>query len=261
MEILIIGLIIFVILEANSVVNSNKFIKDNEDYFNFLQEKDYEFFVISKYGEDVDAHVLFMKRLKTGFAVMIVFFFMFISNLNYINLALTLGVGFAIYKVPYFQLKRYYQNHLHEIDMLLPYYLKSLEILIQHYTVPVALGKSINDAPEMFKPGLEQLIAKINAGDSTVDPYMDFAKQYPVRDSMRMMRLLYRLSLGSGEHKHEQLIMFARNISSLQSKSRDTKYKNRLHKMENMTMIMLVVTGGAGMLLMLLSMLLIFTSL
>lgn len=41
------------------------------------------------------------------------------------------------------------------------------------------------------------MIAKIESGDSSIDPYMDFAKEYPVRDSMRMMRLLYRLGLES----------------------------------------------------------------
>ena len=64
---------------------------------------------------------------------------------------------------------------------MLPYYLKGLEILIQHYTVPVALARSIDTAPDVFKPGLQRLISKIEAGDSSVDPYMDFAKEYPVR--------------------------------------------------------------------------------
>ena len=89
---------------------------------------------------------------------------------------------------------------------MLPYYLKSLEILIQHYTVPVAIGKSIGDAPDIFKPGLRRMIDRINSGDSSVDPYMEFANNYPVRDSMRMMRLLYRLGIGSQERKQERLI-------------------------------------------------------
>lgn len=253
MEILIIGLIIFVILESNNVISSNRFVQDNEKYFELLKEKDYEFYLRSKYGDSIDVKILFMKRIKLAFAVMLVFFFMFITNLNYVNIGLTLIVGFLIYKIPYMQLKNYYKMHLHEIDMLLPYYLKSLEILVQHYTVPVALGKSIESAPDMFKSGLNELIAKINAGDMTVDPYMDFAKQYPVRDSMRMMRLLYRLSLGSVDHKQEQLLIFARNVSSLQSKTREVKYKERLRKMENKTMLMLVITGGGAMLLMLIS--------
>ena len=52
---------------------------------------------------------------------------------------------------------------------------------------------------------------------------MEFARKYPVRDSMRMMRLLYRLSLGRQERKQEQLLAFSRTISNLQQKARETK--------------------------------------
>ena len=93
------------------------------------------------------------------------------------------------------------------------------------------------------------MVARIEAGDSTVDPYMDFAKEYPVRDSMRMMRLLYRLSLGSQENKQEQLLMFSRTVSSLQNKSREQRYADRLGAMESKTMRMLFVTGGMSILI------------
>ena len=159
-----------------------------------------------------------------------------------------------MFKLPYMKLKKYYKSNLTSIDSMLPYYLKSLEILIQHYTVPVALAKSIETAPDIFKPGLKRLVHKIDEGISTVDPYMDFAKEYPVRDSMRMMRLLYRLGLGSQENKLEQLMMFSRTVSTLQNKARETKYKNRLETMENKTMMMLGVTGAGIIMLLLFSM-------
>ena len=120
--------------------------------------------------------------------------------------------------------------------------------------MPVALSKSIDSAPEIFKPGLQRLVGKIEAGDSSIEPYMDFAKEYPVRDSMRMMRLLYRLGLGSQERKEEQLMMFSRTISTLQNKSREQKYKERLDKMEGKTMVMLFVTGGGILVILLFSM-------
>ena len=160
----------------------------------------------------------------------------------------------------YRSLKTFYKKHLNEIDVMLPYYLKSLEILIQHYTVPVALGKSIPDAPEIFRPGLRKMIDRINSGDSSVDPYMEFANTYPVRDSMRMMRLLYRLGIGSQENKEERLMTFSRTVSSLQNKARETKYKARLDHMENQTMIMLVVTGIIVMFIILVSMMMIFSA-
>ena len=171
-----------------------------------------------------------------------------------ISIILSIVVGFVVFKMPYNSLRSFYKQHLHDIDVMLPYYLKGLEILVQHYTVPVALGKSIEDAPDIFKPGLRTLISRIDAGDSSIDPYMEFANTYPVRDSMRMMRLLYRLGIGSQEKKQERLLMFSRTVSNLQNKARETKYKERLNHMEGQTMYMLVATGGGVMVLILVSM-------
>ena len=201
-----------------------------------------------------------MRRIKLALLVTVALIFVFISQLNFINIVVSIAIGVFVFKFEYFSLKSYYKKHLNEVDSLLPYYLKGLEVLVQHYTVPVALARSIEDAPEVFKPGLKEMVAKIENGDSSIQPYVDFANRYPVRDSMRMMRLLYRLGLGEQEKKHQQLLSFSKSVSSLQEKSRQDKYKARLHKMENMTMVMLVCTGSAGMLLMLVAIMIMFVN-
>ena len=253
----IIGIILFFIVIYNRFVETNQFLKETQPIFKFLRESDYEFLLILKYGPDVDVDKEFGKRVRNGLIAIVIMIFIFLSNLQFIYVLFAVIVGFLIFKQPYTALRSYYKRNLHNINLMLPYYLKSLEILVQHYTVPVALSRSIEQAPEIFKPGLRSLVAKIEAGDMTVDPYMEFAKEYPVRDSMRMMRLLYRLSLGSQEKKQEQLMMFSRTVSSLQNKSREQKYAERLASMEQRTMIMLFVTGGGIMLLMLLSMMML----
>ncbi len=253
MEFIIIAAIFIYILEVNNRVSTRKFVKEAEPYFRFLMEDDYKFLLNVRYGGDVDVDELYGTRVRNGITATVAMAFIFISKLDLLYIAICLGVGYFIFKQPYMKLQKYYQRNLHYINLMLPYYLKSLEILIQHYTVPVALAKSILTAPDIFKRGLETLVQKINAGDSTVDPYMDFAKEYPVHDSMRMMRLLYRLGLGSQENKHQQLMMFSRTISSLQNKSRETKYKDRLEMMEKKTMLMLGCTGGGIMMIMLMA--------
>lgn len=259
-EVVVLGVILYFILEYNGSISTNKFIVDNSDIFIKLKEKDYDFYAKAKYGDSIDLQKLFNQRLRNGLLVMFMLFLVFIGDLSYINVLTAILGGYGVFKISYLQLKSYYKKHLHEIDLMLPYYLKNLEILVQHYTVPVALGKSMAEAPEIFRNGLRELIEKINAGDSTVNPYMDFAKTYPVRDSMRMMRLLYRLSLGSQERKQDQLLSFSRNISNLQQKARDTRYKARLEKMENTTRIMLVATAAGVMILLVISILSMFTT-
>jgi hypothetical protein len=256
MEFFILVAIVIFTLSYNNIFSVNKFVKDNEVYFKGLKEKDYEFFARSKYGDDILIEDLFQQRLKIGLIglVFTLFFFIFTSNMNFLNVVAAFILAFGLFKLNYISVKRYYKAHLEEIDVMLPYYLKSVEVLIQHYTIPVALGKSIDRAPEIFKDGLRDMVEKINAGDSTIDPYMEFAEQYPVRDSMRMMRLLYRLGIGAQEDKHEQLLLFSRTVSNLQNKARDHKYKERLKNMQSRTMYMLVVTGGGVIVLLVLSM-------
>lgn len=256
MEFIIIAAILIFILQYSEKISVRKFVGDTEPYFRTFMEEDYEFLLKIRYGNDVNVNELFGTRVRNGAVTLIVLIFVFVfSNPSFINFLLAVIIAFLIFKMPYKKLENYYKKNLHHIDQMLPYYLKSLEILIQHYTVPVAIRKSINTAPDVFVPGLKRLTERIEAGDSTVEPYMDFAKEYPVRDSMRMMRLLYRLGLGDQSNKQEQLIMFARTVSTLQNKAREQKYKERLEKMENKTMQMLFVTGGGILLLLLFSML------
>lgn len=254
-EIIILALIIFFVMSYNGNLSIKQLISDNYMLFRKLKEEDFDFYVRAKYGQNAAVEDVFSKRIRNGLLVMMVLLFFFIKDLSLLKVVIAVVGGFLIYKLDYFDLKSYYKKHIFYIDSMLPHYLKSIEILIQHYTVPVALGKSINDAPEIFKDGLQEMINEINSGDDSIDPYMNFAKKYPVRDSMRMMRLLYRLSLGRQDRKQEQMLMFSRTISNLQQKARETKYKTRLDKMESKTMSMLLSTGFGVMILLVLAVL------
>jgi len=248
-EVFALAVILFFGLNYTGKISANRFVSDNEVYFRKLKESDWDFYVKARYGDAANPDFLFNKRVKNGLIVIVMMLCFFISNLTYITVLFSVLLGFAVFKMTYMNMKSYYKKHLNEIDSMLPHYLKSLEILIQHYTVPVALGKSIQDAPSIFREGLQEMINQINSGDDTINPYMNFAKTYPVRDSMRMMRLLYRLSLGRQEHKQDQLLTFSKTISNLQQKARELKYKQRLEKMEGKTMKMLITTGLGVMVL------------
>ena len=254
MEFLIILIIIVFMFEYTGKIDSGKFFKEINPMFKGLKEDDYEFLSKMRYGDNINLEKMFSERVRNALIVLVGLIFIFIANLSFINILVAFIVSYLVFKQPYQNLRSYYNHNLYKINLMLPYYLKSLEILVQHYTVPVALARSIDSAPEIFKEGLRKLVDKIESGDSSVEPYMDFAKEYPVRDSMRMMRLLYRLGLGDQENKQEQLTMFSKTVSSLQNKSREQKYKDRLERMEKKTMVMLMGTGGGIMLLLMLSM-------
>lgn len=257
MHFVIVVIAVILIFVCNNLINPKSLLGQVNPVLKKLMEKDYEFLLRVKYkGADLDIGALFSKRIRDGILVtaFLIFFLAITGYLSYLFVLIACVIGFVIFKAPYFSLKGYYKARLHYMDSMLPYYLKSLEILVQHYTVPVALSRSIDTAPDIFKPGLRTLVSKIDEGDSSIQPYIDFANEYPVRDSMRMMRLLYRLGLGSNEDKHEQIMMFSRTVSSLQNKAREMKYKDRLESMEKRTMMMLFATGGGVLLVLFLSM-------
>lgn len=258
LEIILIVILLFIALLYSGTVSTKTFLNEEDGLVLLLKEKDYDFYVSVKYGEGMNTNKMFVSRITTAFYAMLAFTVILIGNLSLINVVCIILVGYLIFKMPYIQLKSYYKSYMHQVDLLLPYYLKNLEILCQNYTVPVAIARSIENAPPVFKQGLRELVAKIDAGDSSIQPYMDFAQEYPVRDSMRMMRLLYRLGLGAQENKYKQLLIFSKSVSSLQNKARELKYKQRLGVMEKKTMIMLVVTGGGTMVILVLSMLMMF---
>ncbi|MBE6150937.1 MAG: hypothetical protein E7162_03905 [Firmicutes bacterium] len=256
MEILIMACLVAFALIYTKTVDTNQFLEENDIYIKMLKEKDWDFYVSARYGDKKDPDELFRKRIKETFIFAMIILLLLVTKFSFINLVFFMVLIYVIYKSYYTNLRSYYKRYMSKIDQMLPYYLKGLEILCQNYTVPVALARSIEDAPEIFKPGLRVMVEKINNGDSSIQPYMDFANQYPVRDSMRMMRLLYRLGLGAQENKYQQLTMFSKSVSSLQNKAREDKYKQRLSVMEKKTMIMLVVTGGGTMIILVFAMLL-----
>ncbi len=252
-EVIIVAIIVFGIMTITGQISINQLISDNQILFMKLKEKDWDFLVRAKYGNNINPDILFNKRIKNALITMAIALAFLIKDLNAVKVLLIFVLGVFVFKTSYNDIKKYYQRHMAEIDSMLPHYLKNLEILIQHYTVPVAIGKSMAESPEIFKDGLQEMIDSINSGDDTIEPYMEFARKYPVRDSMRMMRLLYRLSLGRQERKQEQILTFSRSISSLQQKARETRYKNRLEKMEGKTMSMLITTGVGLMILLVLA--------
>ena len=80
-EIFLIGVIILFIFFYTGKINSSKFVSDNKDLFYLLKESDYDFLLYAKYGDKVyDPNQVFMKRIRNGVLVTVLFIFVFISD-------------------------------------------------------------------------------------------------------------------------------------------------------------------------------------
>ena len=96
-EILIVAVVLGFIFVYNGWINIGKFIDDNNDIFMMLKESDYDFLLYARYGDRVyDPNQVFMKRLKKGFAVILVGLFVCISSLSFMNVAICFIIGFGV---------------------------------------------------------------------------------------------------------------------------------------------------------------------
>ena len=115
-EIIILSIIILFVLSYTGRINANRFISDNQVYFQKLKESDWDFYVKLKYGDTANPDFLFNNRIKNGFIVIIVLLCFFITNLTYITVLFSIIAGYLVFKLQYSNLKKYYKAHLHEID-------------------------------------------------------------------------------------------------------------------------------------------------
>ena len=117
MEVIICGALILGVLLYNKTIDGKRFIKDNEGVFNLLREDDYDFLVAARYGEKVDSNILFNKRIQMGAITIFIFLFIFLAELNAINIVLSILVGYLVFKSNYTSLKKYYKKHLIKMNI------------------------------------------------------------------------------------------------------------------------------------------------
>ena len=98
-EILLVGVLLFIILTANGFINPNKFIQDNQDIFMKLKESDYNFLVKAKYGDGLDPDVLFQKRIKSGLIIILCLIFIMLQGLSLVKIAVSCIAGYGIFKL------------------------------------------------------------------------------------------------------------------------------------------------------------------
>lgn len=85
-EIVAVGLIMIFLFNYIGVISFNKFVDDNKAVFSKLKEDDYDFFCISKYGDQVDLNLRYQNRVKNAIITFIIGIFVMITSVDGLNL-------------------------------------------------------------------------------------------------------------------------------------------------------------------------------
>ena len=101
MEFAIIILIILFILSYGGSLSTKKLYEDNKALFNLLKEKDYDFLVKAKYGNNANPDVMFERRIKQFMIFFAVIMAILLFNFTWINLIIGAIILIVIYKNQY----------------------------------------------------------------------------------------------------------------------------------------------------------------
>ena len=108
-EILAVGVILIFLFSYIGAFSFTKFVEDNNAVLGKLKEDDYDFYVISKYGDKADPNERYQKRVKNAIIVFIIgLVFMITSavNLNFaIKLVIVFALTYLVFKDDYNKLK------------------------------------------------------------------------------------------------------------------------------------------------------------
>ncbi len=164
-----------------------KLSKEFELVKNRIIENNYEFYVSKVNDKGLNKNL----KDRIVYSLFILILVLMISDTNII---LSLICFVLSYKANYYFMKNKYFKLVKKTNAMFPYYLNNLAILVHQNAVLIALNKSIELAPHIFKDDLKELVKQAHNESTSIDPYLKFAKKFEnIDDITRVMRTLYNL--------------------------------------------------------------------
>lgn len=113
-----------------------------------------------------------------------------------------------------------------EILKAFPDWLRDLSLSLQTKTVRVAIQTSYDDAPYILKDAIKQITEEFKENPTDIEPYINFLKEYNLREVNQAMRMLYSLNSASRDDTNHQLNELIRKNAKMLEKSEKIKNEN-----------------------------------
>lgn len=134
-----------------------------------------------------------------------------------------------------------------EIELQFPRWLMNVALYVQSNSVQVALYKSIPTAPLVLQPELIKLNNAIRDNPTSINPYLDFMKDFDMPDITMSMKMFYSIANGIGSDVQQQVDEIIKRNNILLDKTEKIANDNNLAKMY-MMFLMPQMSGGAKVL-------------
>lgn len=105
-----------------------------------------------------------------------------------------------------------------------PQWLMDISLLLQTENVQVALYRTKEKAPEVLRPAIGEMMEELKQNPESLEPYLNFLKDYELPDVTAAMRMLCALSnggYGSGEKQLAQILNRNQELLDKSERSRN----------------------------------------
>lgn len=118
-----------------------------------------------------------------------------------------------------------------EIRKAFPDWLMEVALLLQTENVAVSIQKSIEFAPEILKPELELLVAKLEAAPESNLAYSEFLQKFAISEVTSAMGMLYSISDGGGSDASVQIEEILSRNAKWQEEAEALLHQEQIGKM------------------------------
>lgn len=92
-----------------------------------------------------------------------------------------------------------------EIEKVFPQWLMEVALRLQGENVQVAIQKTVEEAPELLKLPLQELVEKLEKEPESARPYQEFLQELDLLEIQSAMKMLYAIENGQGGDAAQQI--------------------------------------------------------
>ncbi len=171
---------------------------------NFILEYGYE----SKLDKLIDKEAIKtfqLNRYKKVARILLLLLLFPLLNFDIRYFSIVILIAIYEYKRPYLKLKKDFDDNLSTLRYQFPIWLRQIQILLYSNNVLNSLRLSLDQAPEIVKQDLNNLIKKLEDNPNDIDAFTDFMSDFSISEIDRAMKLLYRTYIIDQEDTSKQL--------------------------------------------------------
>ena len=140
-----------------------------------------------------------------------------------------------------------YQDTVKEMRRAFPTWILDVALRMQTDSVQVALYGSYETAPTVLKPELDLFYEDLKEHPESIDPYLNFLKNFPIRGVDSFMRKIYSVYAGTSAQEQTAIMDMVERNNYLMDEAEKAKNEEALRPLDEMGYRVMGVIGAKMM--------------